>query len=399
MRDASAWTLLWRFAPDVLPVIALVLLAVATDFFGRRVTSADGLVMAIPPLLPRAATTLLVILPLLFRRAAPTLVLLAVGVGILLTASSITSIWTDVAAIALASYTMGERATNRTRSVATTFLAATCLMTGLLAQDAEPLSAVTLPFVILLPSWLVGDVVRGRRLEAVARAEAAGREIRDREVALRESMAEERRHVARELHDLVAHSVSVMVIQAGAARQVLDRTPAEAEAALLAVEKTGRDTMAELRTLLGALGDESEEAGGEGGGLAPQPGLDRLMELVARVRQAGLPVTIDISGKTRPLPSGVDVTAYRIVQEALTNALRYAAGATTLVQVGYEATQVRLEVLDSGPGAAPDSQGAGAGLAGLRERAGLAGGHLEAGPRLGGGWAVRAWLPLADNGA
>ncbi len=221
-------------------------------------------------------------------------------------------------------------------------------------------------------------------------------EIREREAALRAAVAEERRHVARDLHDVVAHSVSVMVIQAGAARQVMEKTPEDAEAALRAVEKTGRETMAELRTLLGALGDDGEDPAGDGGGLAPQPGLDRLDELVDRVRDAGLPLTLETVGSLRPLPPGVDVTAYRIVQEALTNALRYAAHAPTLVKVAYEEAQLRIEVLDSGPGHASTSQGAGAGLAGLRERATLAGGQFEAGPRLGGGWAVRAWLPLRE---
>ncbi len=384
-RGAPAWLAAWRLAcrvaPEVLPVAALVILAGATHFFDRPMVAAGAAI---------------VILPILLRRVAPTAVLLTEAVATLLTATGASSIWTYVAAMALASYTMGERSTDRTRSVAVTFLVAACLMAGLLALGAEARSAITLPYVVLLPSWLAGDLVRGRREARVARAEAARQEIHEREAALRAAVAEERRHVARELHDVVAHSVSVMVIQAGAARQVMEKTPEEAEAALRAVEKTGRETMAELRTLLGALGDDAADAGADGGGLAPQPGLDRLDELVARVRDAGLPVTLETSGATRPLAPSVDVTAYRIVQEALTNALRYAAHAATLVQIAYEAAQLRIEVLDAGPGHAAPSQGAGAGLAGLRERATLAGGQLEAGPRLGGGWAVRAWLPLRE---
>jgi signal transduction histidine kinase len=379
-RSARGGALLSRFAPDVLPVLALLILALATGFFDGHLATAAGAIM---------------ILPLLVRRAAPIAVLAAVTAGAFVSAPHPPQVWTAVAAIALASYTMGERATtNRTLSAAITLLAATSLMTGLLAQGADPVSAVTLPFVILLPSWLVGDIVRGRRLDAVARAEAAERAIRDRETALRAAVAEERRHVARELHDVVAHSVSVMVIQAGAARQVLKTTPEDAEASLLAVEETGRETMEELRTLLGALGDAGEDSPGEGAGLAPRPGLDRLEDLVARVRDAGLPTTIETAGVARAVPPSVDVTAYRIVQEALTNALRYAANAPTLVLIGYEPNELRVEVLDSGPGRGTDSQGAGTGLTGLRERATLVGGHLEAGPRLGGGWAVRAWLPV-----
>jgi signal transduction histidine kinase len=201
--------------------------------------------------------------------------------------------------------------------------------------------------------------------------------------------AEERRHVARELHDIVAHAVSVMVIQAGAARQVLRASPEQAEAAMLAVESTGRDAMAELRRFLGALSADDESAG-----LAPQPGIGQLAGLVERVRKAGLPATLEVDGDPRPVSPSVDVTAFRIVQEALTNALRYAQRAATLVRLTWEAVELRVEILDDGPPSPAPSASAGRGLAGMRERATLVGGRVEAGPRVGGGFAVRAWLPL-----
>ena len=147
--------------------------------------------------------------------------------------------------------------------------------------------------------------------------------------------------------------------------------------------------MAELRRLLGVLNDD-----GEATGLAPQPGIDQLGPLVDRVRAAGLPAELEIDGAPRQLPTSLDVTAYRIVQEALTNALRYARRARTLVHVVYDEDMLRLEILDEGPAADPGaSDGSGRGLVGMQERASIVGGRLEAGPRLGGGYAVRAWLP------
>ena len=199
--------------------------------------------------------------------------------------------------------------------------------------------------------------------------------------------------MARELHDVVAHGVSVMLIQSGAARQVVYTSPDRAEEALLTVEATGREAMAELRRLLGILNEE-----GEATGLAPQPGVDQLAALVERVRDAGLPTELAIDGAPRPLPASLDVTVYRIVQEALTNALRYARRAATLVRVSYEPDQLRLEILDDGPTVSADvAEGSGRGLVGMEQRAALVGGRLEAGPRLGGGYAVRAWLPLEPD--
>jgi signal transduction histidine kinase len=179
-----------------------------------------------------------------------------------------------------------------------------------------------------------------------------------------------------------------MVIQAGAARQIVRNDPDGAEAALLTVEATGREAMTELRRFLGALTDEDEAAG-----LAPQPGIGELETLLDRVREAGLPASLEVAGTPRTIPPSLDVTVYRIVQEALTNALRYAERAATLVRLDWEPDQLRLEILDDGPGAA-EASGDGRGLVGMRQRATLVGGRLEAGPRLGGGYAVRAWLPF-----
>ena len=218
---------------------------------------------------------------------------------------------------------------------------------------------------------------------------------KERESAARGAVDAERARIARELHDIVSHNVSVMVVQAGAARRVLATEAEDATDALLAVESAGRDTMTELRHMLGLL---APSADGEDL-LAPQPGLSRLGSLVDRMCFAGLPVEVRISGEPRPLPSGVDLTAYRIVQEALTNALKHGNGGKADVTVRYADHYLRVEVLNSGPsvltGAPPlESTKDGRGLIGLRERVAVLGGDLDARRRLGGGFRVRARIPL-----
>jgi signal transduction histidine kinase len=218
---------------------------------------------------------------------------------------------------------------------------------------------------------------------------------RERETAARNAVDAERARIARELHDIVSHNVSVMVVQAGAARRVLDTSAGEATDALLAVESAGRDTMTELRHMLGLLAPaaDSDDL------LSPQPGLSRLSSLVDRMCFAGLPVEVRISGEPRPLPSGVDLTAYRIVQEALTNALKHGDGRQADVVVRYQDNYLRVEVLNTGPSVlsgAPVStaDGHGRGLLGLRERVAVLGGDLDARRRLGGGFRVRAKIPI-----
>lgn len=238
---------------------------------------------------------------------------------------------------------------------------------------------------------------------------------REREAAARTAVTAERARIARELHDVVSHKVSLMVVQASAAREVLAALPNEAATALRAVEGAGRDAMTELRHLLGLLApspngdDDGDERNGDLSGLAPQPSLSQLGTLVDRIAFAGLPVEVRISGEPRPLAPGIDVTAYRIVQEALTNALKYGDGGKASVTVRYADHSLRVEVLNSGPsvlsadptspGAAPGDHkrrynGAGRGLIGLRERVAVYGGHFDARRRIGGGYRVRARIPL-----
>lgn len=335
-------------------------------------------------------TLLLVVLPLLLRTTWPVPTLVVVAAGATITAPSLDNPGVQILAVFLAAFEVGLRVQDRTGSILSLVTVGALMIAGVLAQGAEPVEAIALVFVVLVPSWLIGDILRTRRLEAVRRDEDNARALREREERLLTAAAEERRHVARELHDVIAHGVSVMTIQAGAARKVLHTSPEAAQESLLAVEATGREAMAELRRFVGALGDDAAE-----GGLAPQPGIAEIGALVDRVREAGLPLTLEVEGEPASLPASLDVTVYRVVQEALTNALRYAGRAATSVRLIWEPDRLRVEVLDDGPGsAAPGTEGAGRGLAGMRDRVELAGGHVDAGPRLGGGFAVRAWLRL-----
>jgi signal transduction histidine kinase len=247
---------------------------------------------------------------------------------------------------------------------------------------------------VVLIAWLSGRAVRARALlteelhEAAIRAE----EAHDAEAQL--AMAEERRRIAREMHDVVAHSVSVMVVQAGGARRIIDRDPDRAAHAAAQIEFAGRAALIEMRRLLGLL-----HAGeGEAGALAPQPSLAELDTLVERSRAAGLPVEVRVLGERRPLPAGIDLAAYRIVQEALTNTLKHAGTTPTEVHLRWGEDELELEILDrGGAGTARNGSGGGHGLVGMAERVRLYGGELEAGPRPAGGFRVRARLPLEER--
>ncbi|MEU6374886.1 histidine kinase [Streptomyces sp. NPDC046909] len=225
---------------------------------------------------------------------------------------------------------------------------------------------------------------------------------REQTTALRRAVEHERARIARELHDVVTHNVSVMIIQAGAARKIMRSSPEEADEALLAVEAGGRSAMTELRHVMGLLTMTDEDAGTDGRGaelagaspeLAPQPGLGQLETLVRRVRDAGLPVELTVTGRPRPLPPGLELAAYRVVQEALTNTVKHASGATAAVTVDFGPERLRVEVTDTG-GKAGAATGSGRGLIGLRERLAVHDGTLSTGRRLTGGYRVEALIPL-----
>jgi signal transduction histidine kinase len=238
-------------------------------------------------------------------------------------------------------------------------------------------------------AWVVGDRTRTRHAYLAELEERAARLEREREDHARRAAEAERNRIARELHDVVAHNVSVIAVQAGAARLTSQERPAQGAETLALIERTARSTLAELRTLLGIL----RRADQEGPGREPRPTLAQLDTLVARAREAGLRLEARVEGTLEALPAMVDLSAYRIVQEALTNIMKHAPGAHTHLLVRRTDRAIDLVVVDDGPGAAPTASG-GQGMIGMRERAALVGGHLTAGPALGGGFRVQAQLPV-----
>lgn len=253
--------------------------------------------------------------------------------------------------------------------------------------------------VIGVLPWFLGRTMRERTAQARADRERAERLDAEREMHVRVAALAERARLAREIHDVIAHSVSVMVIQAGGARTVMDNEPARAEDALLSVERAGREALAEMRRLLGVLGD-----GRRLRELAPQPGIDDLDELATRTQAAGLRTSVSVVGEPVVVSPGLSLCAYRVVQEALTNAIKHAGAERAEVSVKWGVDSLELEIADDGSGKAtavavdrpPES--AGHGIIGMCERIALHGGVVEAGPRPAGGFAVRVRIPLALEG-
>jgi signal transduction histidine kinase len=295
------------------------------------------------------------------------------------------------------------------------FLAAlaACFLLGILAERRQALLGLAIANAAVLiivgndPERASGDFVFipllftavwlcalgfGRKLEQAREAEErAARLEREREEQARAAVAEERARIARELHDVVGHSVSVMTVQASGVRRLLRPEQEREREALLVVEQTGREALAEMRRLVGVL-RRPEEAPA----LAPQPSLEHLDRLVEQAREAGLPVELRVEGEPIELPAGLDLTAYRLVQEGLTNAIKHANATQAEVLVRYGDGEVELQISDDGSGSSDgDVESGGHGLVGMRERVDVYGGELESGPRPDGGYALRARLPLS----
>jgi signal transduction histidine kinase len=265
--------------------------------------------------------------------------------------------------------------------------------TIIVSNDPDRTTAEFISIPLLLAvGWFAGRTL-GERGEQARDAEVrAARAERERETAARIGIAEERARIARELHDIVAHSVSVMVLQVGAVRHKLPASLAQETEALKDVEATGRTALAEMRRLLGAMREDRDAPE-----MAPQPGLGSLDALFAQVRRAGLPVELHVAGDPRPLPPAIDLSAYRIVQEGLTNALKHARAGRADVEVRYGAGEVRIEVRDDGRGPT-GGDGLGHGLVGIGERVKLYGGEMAAGRANGGGFVLSTRLPV-EGGA
>jgi signal transduction histidine kinase len=252
-------------------------------------------------------------------------------------------------------------------------------------HSVDELVFIPLEFAV---SWVAGFALRERVEQAEAAEIRAALAERDRDAAARIAVAEERARIARELHDIVAHAVSVMVLQVGAVRHKLPDPLAEDRDALKDVERAGRTALAEMRQLLAAMRRDGDEAE-----LLPQPGLDGLDSLLEEVGRSGLPVELHVDGDAFPLPRGIDLSAYRIVQEGLTNALKHGGAGDADVTVRYRPDELEIEVRDDGDGGSPDD-GLGHGLVGIRERVKIYGGEMTAGSENGGGFVLSARLPL-----
>jgi signal transduction histidine kinase len=347
------------------------------------------------PRLPNAVLLLLITVPLAWRRRAPTVVFALVLATVGLQVSLIDDPRSDQPpfqhwiALLVVFYSLGAHAERRRALVAGAlgggvFLAADLvdLLTGGAGlEDTMP------AWFMLAAAYGIGFALRGQRIQSALLAHRAERLEQEREQKARLAVAEERVRIARELHDVVAHAISVIVVQAQAGQRVLEGEQASAREALGSIETTGRQALVEMRRLLGILRKEDRELA-----LAPRPSLAYLDVLAERVREAGLPVELHVEGEARTLPPGVDLSAYRIVQEALTNALKHAGPASAQVVVRYRAEEVELEISDDGRGAVDGREG-GHGLVGMRERAALVGGNVECGTNGGRGFSVRARLP------
>jgi signal transduction histidine kinase len=336
--------------------------------------------------------------PLAFRRTYPTSAFCVIVLAVILSNRYSTAV--TIAAALFAAYFAVVYSKNRPAALGC-LAAGVAIVTFDYPKIGPQIPGRLTPLLVLLPTVALGYMMRmwrqraGESAERLRRAEAEHLEV------TRRAVEEERARIAAELHDVVTHNVSVMVVQAGAGRRVLDRSPGDAREAMAAFEASGRTAMTELRHLLGLLAPSAgpePDGTGDQGALSPQPGLDEVPALAARVRAAGLPVELSVTGTKRGLPPGADLAAYRVVQEALTNVIKHAAGARAKVRIEYRPHDLVIDV-SNGPGSSGASaDGSGRGLIGLRERISIYRGSLEVGPRPGGGWRVRATIPLEPAG-
>lgn len=320
--------------------------------------------------------------PLVVRRRYPRLVLAAVTAAWFVEAVVAARQYAPVA-IAVAMYTL---AANLPRTAALRGATVSATATTITTLTLRHWSNAVSYLVLFVAAWVIGDNLGTRRAYMRALEERAERAERERESESARARAEEQARIARELHDVIAHNVSVMVVQAAAGNDVFDSRPDRAREALQTIEESGRKALGEMRRLLGIVRADGAE-------YAPQPGLEQLDEVVKHVRAAGLTVEVGVEGVPRPLPAGIDLSAYRVVQEALTNTLKHAKATRASVTIGYGDDTLEIAVRDDGVGSA-GGDGSGHGLIGMRERVEAFGGSLDAGPSPTGGFSVVARFPL-----
>jgi signal transduction histidine kinase len=373
--------------------LALVAAGVSTIFF---VVELVGTGLPRGTLALGYALALLHTLPLAARRRFPLAVLAtSVASGLAFATLGLPPVFLGVA-ILVAVYSVaayGDRWVSLAGLAAAAVGSAAVQLTPARFQWPTPVTNT----LVIGVAWLLGHFAHNYRAYAARLEERTAELEQAREELARRAVTEERLRLARELHDVVAHAMSVIAVQSGVGAHVANTQPQEAAKALAAIEATSRAALTELRRLLGVLRQDSEPQGD----LTPVPGLADLDALLAEVAKAGLAVRLRVEGTPSPLPAGVDLSAYRIVQEALTNVVKHAGPARAQVTICYRDQDVTVEVTDDGPGVgAPTGDGrarVGHGLIGMRERVAAFGGDLEVGPRPGGGFRVAARLPLAAD--
>jgi signal transduction histidine kinase len=373
---------------DIAPTVALIAIGAAqllADYHGSGFRGPHG---------ANAAFLIAVSLPLLVRRRHPVVALAGVFV--------VQAVWLGAyyhgshqppfepfAAGVVACFALGLHADRRGLRGGLVVFALLVVASAVVLAVGGSTVGNALPVLIWWGAAIgIGRGLRERQALVELLRERSARLERDRERDMADAALEERARIARELHDVIAHAVSLMVVQASAERRLLDPDQRRTAETLETIESSGREALGELRRLLGVLRARGRER------LAPQPGLDALPELLDEGRRGGHEIRLEVEGEPVRLPAGLDLTAYRIVQEGLTNARKHAPGAAIELTLRWRAAEVEIEVADDGPGPPTNPNGVGHGLIGMRERASLYGGSLRTGPGAGGGYRVLARLPI-----
>ena len=392
---------------DLVPAAFLLLLGLATvqGSVNGQPANAPVAASAASTLGPRPALLLLVLItvamavPVVFRRKYPVQAFVVAAVaGAFQVLAYARPLGSDLAILVLL-YTLAAYRPRRISvpGLCVCLVGSVVFVVSMVSAQTGLIDKLLLAIVIFsgtaLVAWVLGDSMQYRRAYLTSLEDRAARLERERDAQAQIAAAAERARIARELHDVIAHNVSVMVVQADGASYALRSEPARTAQALTAISQTGRQALAEMRRLLGILRSGDEQAG-----LAPVPGLDQLRELLDQARDAGMSVSLTLEGPSRPLPEGAELAAYRVVQESLTNTRKHGGlAAAAAVTMRYEPDGLLLQVTDDGLGAA-GANGVGHGLTGMRERIEMYGGTVEAGPRPGGGYQVTARLPYTAAG-
>jgi signal transduction histidine kinase len=377
LRQANPWVIDALLATAFLGLVLVGHFAASGDA-GAHYRDADALSVSL---------TVCVALPYYFRRRAPLPVLLVSELCVVILTVREYQTGATPSVLLVGVYTLAAWSPRGDRVVGVIGLVAGLTTVAVVGIPGAGGADTLFNFVLFAAAYLFGSTMRNRRLyseQLEARAKALEN---DREEEAKRAVAEERLRIAQDLHDVVAHSMGVIAVQAGVGAHVIDSDPQEAKRSLEAISQTSRSTLAEIRQMLGVLRDDT------GASYAPAPGLADLDRLVRDVEGAGLEVDVQREGEHAELPPGVEFTAYRIVQEALTNVLKHAGRARATVTVGYEPGALRLEVVDDGRGVNGSTSTGGHGLMGMRERVAVYGGTFQAGPRTGGGFGVTVRLP------